>query len=202
MTTFKIALTLMLLASCATYERLELVSDKLKPLADFASVTTVSGNKLLFKVGEFIDSRKIKDRVGMAKTGLSNTATPIVMQEGSVAYVQARLDSGLKKRGFSLPKDQSNVLKGEIQELWVSEHAASNGTEFSQCNIALALNLYVDGSSVAKWSGTTSVEARSKGTILDVTDTNGAMLESCMNEAIEKLIRDEKFKNLTGIKID
>lgn len=186
--------------SCA-YTSMELVPDKMQPLDDFSTITMVSGNSLIFAVDAVEDLREVQDKVGLGKTGASNLPTPITVQNGAAVYVQLKLRQGLKKRGISLQEESENKLKTKIHELWVGEMKDGKVGEKSYCKVRLELELHIPGEVNPKWHGDLSVQASSNGTLLDATSLNGRMLESCMNEAIEKLIREEKFQQLSGIKI-
>ncbi len=193
-------LPLGLLWGCA-YVGVELVPQKMQPLPDFAEVTMVSGNHTPFAVTDFEDVRPIQDRVGEAKTGLSNTTTPIVLQGSTSDYVRERIETGLRKRGVAIRADSSLQLRGRIVELWVNEivDSKNTGTERSQCHVKLNLEFFGQTQKLPLWSGEIVVTAASKATFLDTTDLNGPMLESCMNEVLEKLVREEKFHSVTGI---
>lgn len=189
----------LLVVSCA-YSGVELVPDKMKPMVDFEKVTMVGGNALAFDITTVSDGRSDKSNIGFAKTGLSNVATPINIQGGVETYVKSRLVSGLKKRGVSLRADSAAELRVKILELKLTEEIDGQGpAERSVCQVKLQLDMHFDKEPLPKWSGEVAVKANSKGTIFDATDLGGPMLESCMNEFVEKLIREPKFQALTGI---
>lgn len=189
----------LLVVSCA-YTGVELVPDKMKPMVDFEKVTMVGGNALAFDITTVSDGRSDKSNIGFAKTGLSNAATPINVQGGVETYVKSRLVSGLKKRGVSLRADSAAELRVKILELKLTEEIDGQGpAERSVCQVKLQLDMHFDKEPLPKWSGQVAVKANSKGTIFDATDLGGPMLESCMNEFVEKLIREPKFQALTGI---
>lgn len=191
----------LLVVSCA-YTGIELVPEKMKPMVDFEKVTMVSGNKLVFDISKVTDERSEKGNIGFAKTGLSNIATPIVIQGGVEGYVQDRLVHGLKKRGVALRSDSNAQLRVKILDLKILEEIDGKGpAERSACQVKLQLNMHLNNDPLPQWTGEIAVKAHSKGTILDATDLGGPMLESCMNEFVEKLIREPKFQSLIGISL-
>lgn len=188
-------------ASCA-YTGVELVPEKMKPMVDFEKVTMVSGNKLAFDITQITDERGEKGNIGFAKTGVSNVATPINIQGGVEEYVKGRLVNGLKKRGVALRPQSEAELRIKILDLKILEEIDGQGpAERSACVVKLQLNMHFNQDPLPKWTGEIAVKANSKGTIFDATDLGGPMLESCMNEFVEKLIREPKFQGLTGISL-
>ena len=173
----------------------------MKPLEDFSTKTMVNGNTLIFAIGDVSDKRQDTSSVGAGKTGVSNLATPIHVQGGATNYVAIKLTQGLKQRGISLTPTSDNILKTRIDELWVGETSDGKVGEKSYCKIKLHFDLLIGNELPAKWSGEVSVAASSNGTLLDATSLNAKMLESCMNEALEKLIREPNFQSLTGISL-
>lgn len=203
MSLFKI-MALSLLVSCASYSSLTLAPSKMLPLEDFDTVTMGEMHRVPFKLGEFNDKRADPNVVGMAKTGLSNITTPVHIDGGSVVYLKERLESGLRKRGLLISGASEATLSGSILDMWVDEvvDTKHTGTERSQCRMKVALEFSPkDDAQSGRWSGVVEVVAASKSTFLDTTDVNGPMLESCMNELLEKLMREEKFQKVAGFKL-
>tara|TARA_R110000868_G_scaffold61524_2_gene186942 strand:- start:2128 stop:2724 length:597 start_codon:yes stop_codon:yes gene_type:complete len=193
-------LSLLIVTSCA-YTSMELIPEKMQPLEDFGAKTMVNGNTLIFSIEKVVDERQDRNSVGLGKTGVSNLATPIHVQGGATNYVSVKLINGLKQRGISLTPSSENKLITRIDELWVGETSDGKVGEKSYCKIKLHFDLFLAGETLAKWSGDVSVSASSNGTLLDATSLNAKMLESCMNELLEKLIREPSFQNITGISI-
>ncbi len=193
-------LSLVFLTSCA-YTSMELIPEKMRPLEDFGTKTMVSGNTLIFSIAKVVDERQDTSSVGLGKTGASNLATPIHVQGGATHYVSYKLENGLKQRGISLNAKSENKLVTRIDELWVGEMVDGKVGEKSYCKIKLHFDLFLADETLAKWSGDISVSASSNGTLFDATSLNARMLESCMNELLEKLIREPSFQTITGLSI-
>jgi len=89
---------ILLLTSACAQKEIVIKNEEITPLKqleDRIGFTAVKGN---LTVLNFSDNRSKKDSLGIAKTGMLNTETPIGLDISVSDYVKKRLISGLSKR--------------------------------------------------------------------------------------------------------
>jgi len=101
---------------------------------------------------------------------------------------------GLTKRGFSVNEMDGVALEVVINELWVEELIEKYQPEKAKCKANVTVYLKEGNTS---WNGNYWTEIISPGDLGDGTEKLAPTFASCLNEIVEKLVKDPSFtKNL------
>lgn len=168
-----------------------------KDIRTHAYLTNTSSFKprtIHLEIKNFKDLRKKGNQIGEMKSGMSNKLTPIELDRDLGRYLQDDFEKGFIKRGLIFSGKKSLILRGEIERFWVEEVSKNYGVEHSQCQIQLSFELIEKKSQFVKWQGSYNSKLLAKGTIGDTSSNNAPTLKSCVNEVVEKLVRDPKFQ--------
>jgi len=111
-------------------------------------------------------------------------------------YVFKKLASGFTKRGINIIDSSNYSLSVQIKTLKVWEKADGLNPEYANCE--LELNFLISNNRMPVYQGQISSSAVGTESIIDATESNGPVLESCMEYAIEKFVKDEKLSSLLG----
>lgn len=149
----------------------------------------------------FTDARNDQTKVGVAKSGIGNTDTPIYLYNGVGQYVTQRFSDGLQKRNVQISDTAPFVIKGVIKKLWITEIAPGFSPQSSQCEVELSISLVPKDpkQSTYWWAGTTS--AQGTRNVFNTTSSDGPVLDACVNEAIEKFLHNEKIQKALAIEL-
>ena len=180
-------------SACAQKE-IVLKSTEMFPLRQLEKSVPVTPIKGDLKVLLFVDQRSSKASFGIAKTGMFNLETPIYMDISAEEYVKNRFISGLSKRGVDVVSDSNYAIQGNIKKLWVWEYANGLMPEHSNCEIEIEFEIFSNKDKVLRYHGSVSSNATGTDSILDTTDSDGPILEICMNYIVEKFAQDPQVQ--------
>jgi uncharacterized lipoprotein YajG len=185
-----------LLSSCA-HTNLTLDQNEFKPFKEYQSKTEFpSGSEVLdMKV---IDSRESKQFLGMGKTGASYSDTPLTMPQGASVFISNYFTENLKARGLSLAGSSNVELEIIINKLWVDELIEKYKGERAKCNVEFQV---YGKKELETFKGSYWTTITSGGDLTDGTDLLAPTLASCLNEAIEKIVNDQKLVEFINSKI-
>lgn len=191
---------LLLLSACAQ-KTVTLNSSEMVPFKRLESTLTEAKLKGDLNVISFSDQRlKSGKAVGVAKTGLANIETPIYLDLTPEEYVKNRFISGLAKRGIKVGNSKYGV-RGNIKKLWVWEHVEGLRPEASSCEMEIEFEIVSVKENDVRFRGVVSSNAMGSDGIIDTTHSNGAVLEFCMNYALEKFVQDPKLQSFLGFTV-
>jgi len=189
--------TAALLYSCA-HTNLSLDQNDFKPFKEYQSKTEFPAGSDVLDV-KVIDSRESKQFLGMGKTGASYSDTPLTTPQGASTFISNYFTENLKARGLSLAGDSSVELEIIINKLWVDELIEKYKGERAQCNI----DFQVYGKKeLETFKGSYWAKITSGGDLSDGTDLLSPTLASCLNEAIEKIVNDQKLVEFINTKAE
>jgi len=93
------------------------------------------------------------------------------------------------------------ALRGVIKKLNVWEQANGWQPEYSNCDVDIDFEIVTARQKELVYYGTIFSNAMGTNSIIDTTDSNGPVLNSCMEYVVEKLVNDQKLRNLLGFKV-
>ncbi len=186
-------LVLLWFVSCAQHQ-ITLKSEEVVPFNEFSKVSRVGSGLKTISISSTTDNREKKDQVGMALTGVKYKETPIVINSVVSDYVKEYLILSLTDRGFAINNIDGIGLDVVINELWVEEVIEKYQPEKAKCKANFTF--YLKEGNVA-WNGNYWTEIVSPGDLSDGTEKIAPTFASCLNEVVEKLVKDSAFiKNL------
>lgn len=192
-------LGLALILSACAQKKIILDSSNMVPLKQLeSSMTKLKGD---LSILSFADHRTKKDTVGIAVTGVNNIETPIYLDISPEEYVKRRFVIGLTKRGIDVTSASKYGLKGNIKKLWVWEHVEGGPAQNSECEVEIEFDIISTETKAVKYHGNFSVNALGTNNIIDTTDSDGPVLESCMSMLIEKFVQDSKIQKFLGFEV-
>lgn len=184
---------LLLFVSCAQ-SQIRLKSEEVVPFSEFSKMSRVGTNLKTVSIVSVTDNRENKNHIGMALTGVKYSKTPIVIDSPVSQYVKEYLIMGLTNRGFSVNDMDGVNLEVVINELWVEELIEKYQPEKAKCKANITVYLKENNTS---WNGNYWTEIISPGDLGDGTEKLAPTFASCLNEVVEKLVKDSAFtKNL------
>ena len=181
-------LFLLLLAGCAAQSYV-IKNKELLPYKESSQITKLNQESKTLTVASVEDHRGMKDN-GFAYTGVEYKKTPVFMEAGMENMLKTQLSSALEVRNISVvPTGELNLVV-TVKELNISELIEQHKPERAQCKLTVdfAIN---EGQS--RWNGSFATSFISAGDLSDGTERLAPTLASCINELVEKLVRDDKF---------
>lgn len=186
-------LVLLLFISCAQ-QRITLRTEEIVPFDEFSEVTHTGQGLKTISISSLTDNREKKDLIGTALTGVKYTKTPIVMGATVSDYMKEYLTHALTERGFAVNDMDGVNFEVVINELWVEEVIEKYQPEKAKCKANFTF--YTKVGDVA-WNGNYWTEIISPGDLADGTSKIAPTFASCLNQVVEKLVKDPDFiKNL------
>jgi uncharacterized lipoprotein YajG len=185
----KYLLLLAVVTSCAQ-PKLYLNEKEAIPLEEYSKKTKVHTSKSI-NIKLITDSRKEKMYIGMAKTGVSYSPTPLELTQPFEAYLKSYLSNAFMERGVVVDNLGEIGLEFVINDLWVDELIEKYQPEKAKCKANITVYSSVGNTN---WSGNYWTEIISPGDLADATERLTPTLASCMNEVVEKLVNDQSFK--------
>jgi hypothetical protein len=169
-------------------------------LPKLSTVTLAKPGSVIGEIS-FVDDRADKNKIGVAKTGLGNKDTPLLLYGGVEKYLTQRFSDGLRKRNIQVGGASPYVFHGVIKKLRVDEVAPGFAPQSSACELQIEISLEPRDPKDQKlrWTGTTS--AQGTGNVFNTTGSDGPVLDACVNEAIEKFIHNEKIQQALGLEL-
>ena len=184
-------LVFVILLACSSTS-LTLSNKDLLPYKESSQLTKLNFEPAIaLNITEVIDKREAKN-FGFAYTGVQYTKTPIHFDQPLGLMTKNYLMDALSLRGIRF-LEEGATLQVEVKKFWVHEVIEKYQLEKAKCEMSLVFHL---DRGDKKWSGEYWTEFLSGGDLSDGTERLAPTLASCMNEVIEKLIKDEKFINL------
>lgn len=184
----KLIILLVLAVGCAQ-PKLFLNEKDAVALKEFSKTTQIKTSKS-FKINQITDNRPNKMAIGMGKTGVSYTDTPLELNMPFKEYFKSFLTTSFAQRGVMVDELGEVDLDFVVNELWVDELIEKYQPERAKCKVNITVYSKVTNST---WSGNYWTEITSPGDLADATERLAPTLASCMNEIIEKLAKDQSF---------
>ena len=185
--TMKITLMLLMVGmiSCAQQE-IKLSGDD-RPYGSSNEVTPVRMATKNIQIAEVTDAREKTD-IGVARTGLQYRETPVRLNQEFTQFMREYFTDAFYKRNIMVESEAEIVLSIVVNQLWLSE--VLNNNEAAKCEVNLSLSA---NEGKRSWKGNVWTEYVSKGDLSDGTDKLGPTLATCLNNAVEKLVKDKAF---------
>lgn len=183
--------------SCAQ-QQVTLRSAALEPMDQLESKQPFTKLAGTVAIGELRDERDNTDEIGTAVTGMLNEETPIKLDVPANEYVRDRFVNGFAKRGIEIGGDPKHELKATIRKLRVWEDANAVSLESSRCEVEIGYEVVSRAKAEPVYRGTVTAQAEGTYNFLDTTDSNGAVLESCMTGVVEKLAQNSGLRAALG----
>ena len=196
-----IILSFCFVVSACAQKEIVLKSAEMVPLQQLEKSIPLTHIKGDLEVLLFADQRSSKATFGIAKTGIFNFETSIYMDISAEEYVKNRFISGLSKRGVDVVSDSDYAIQGNIKKLWVWENANGLMLEYSNCEIEIEFEILSKKDKVLRYHGSVSSNATGTNSILDTTDSDGPILEICMNYIVEKFAQDPQVQMFIKTKL-
>jgi uncharacterized lipoprotein YajG len=187
----KYLLLFAVITSCAQ-PKLYLNKEEAIPLKEYSNKTNIRTSKSI-TIKMITDSRKEKQYIGMAKTGVSYSPTPLELTEPFEVYLKSYLSNALIERGAIVNDAGEIQLEFVVNELWVDELIEKYQPEKAKCKTNITVYTSIGSTN---WSGNFWTEIISPGDLADATERLAPTLASCMNEIVEKLVKDETFRTI------
>jgi len=181
-------MSLVLLSSCA-HKNYVLEKEKVVPFKEFSKVTNFVDTPQILSL-QLVDARENKDMLGMAKTGVSYTSTPLITPEGASVYLKAYFENALTQRGLEITDLAESELEIVINTLWVDELQEKFKGERAKCNVEIDV---FAKKGLNSFKGSYWTKITSAGGLGDGTDQLAPTLASCLNEVVEKIVADQKL---------
>lgn len=183
---------LLLLVGCAT-ESLVLKSKDLLPYKESAQLTKLDMGKLKpITISKIVDKRKTNS-YGSAYTGVQYQKTPLYMDLSLDKFLKTYLIDAFSIRNLIIENEAEVALEIEVNEMWVEEVIEDFQPEKARCKMNMAFHINL---SDKKWSGEYWSEFTSSGDLSDGTERLAPTMASCLNETVEKLVKDPKFLDM------
>lgn len=186
---------LLFVLSCANVEVVNIEKKELKAYPDFNKITFASSETSSFEIVDVIDARLKKSHIGEAMVGLQFKKTPVKLYKDTALFLKDYFYSSLSARNFTLSDGSENKVTIIINKLWVDELIEKYKPERAKCVLDLSFNMknFKGESTIKLWNTIIS-----KGDLGDGTSKLAPTLASCLNEAVEKLVKNSslyKFLN-------
>jgi len=185
----KYLLLLAVVSSCAQ-PKLYLNEKEAVPLKEYSKKTKIRSSKSI-NIKLITDARKDKKYIGMAKTGVSYSPTPLELTKPFEIYLKSYLSNAFMERGAMVDALGEIELEFVVNEFWVDEIIEKYQPEKAKCRTNITVYTSVGSTN---WSGNFWTEIISPGDLADATERLTPTLASCMNEIVEKLVKDETFR--------
>lgn len=186
----KVLLTLLAVISCANLGLVKIEKEELKAYPEFNRITFASSETANFEIVEVIDARINKDNIGEALVGVYFEKTPVSLYKDTNAFLKDYFYSSLSARNFTLVEGSENQVTIIINKLWVDELIEKFKPERAKCVVDLSFKMKNSkGESTIKLWNTVI----SKGDLGDATKKLAPTLASCLNEAVEKLVKNNSL---------
>ena len=185
----KYLLLLAVVTSCAQ-PKLYLNEKEAVPLKEYSKKTKIRSSKSI-NIKLITDARKDKKYIGLAKTGVSYSPTPLELTKPFETYLKSYLSNAFMERGAMVDALGEIELEFVVNEFWVDELIEKYQPEKAKCRTNITVYTSVGSTN---WSGNFWTEIISPGDLTDATERLAPTLASCMNEIVEKLVKDETFR--------
>ncbi|GIL16797.1 MAG: hypothetical protein BroJett040_05480 [Oligoflexia bacterium] len=185
-------ITFVIQVGCATGKEV-IKSDSIQPLNSLKYLISNVQVRGALLVGKFRDDRPTDERNWVAYTGMFNQETPLELDVSVSDFVQKRIQAGLQRRGIDVLGSSRFILMGSIKKLKVWENTNGWTPESSGCVLELDFFIFNSDRRLI-YKGMASAMATGVNNILDTTDSNGPVLETCMQIAVDKIVDDSQFK--------
>lgn len=161
--------------------------EKMKPF------TRVSGS---LNVLDFVDNRSNRSAVGEAASGITNTFVPLVLDVSTEEYFKYRLQAGLTSRGVEVVGRSKYAIRGVIRKLWVWENADGyTFPEMSSCEVIADFDIISTKDNMVIYRGNVNSKASGTSTPFDTTDSDGPVLNYCMEHIAEQIVANKDLAN-------
>lgn len=183
----KIILIAVTLISCAKVNLVKIQKEELNAYSEFNRITFASSETASFEIVDVIDARIDKDHIGEALVGIYFEKTPVALYKDTSSFIKDYFYSSLSARNFTLVEGSENQVTIIINKLWVDELIEKFKPERAKCVVDLSFNMKnaKGESSIKLWNTVIS-----KGDLGDATEKLAPTLASCLNEAVEKLVKN------------
>lgn len=179
---------LFVMVGCAS-QSLTLKQTELTPYKDANQLTRLNGVAAPIQIISVEDKRST-NVYGSAYTGVQYQKTPLVFDASLDSLIRDYMKTAFSHRDIVLSQDSGTPLQVNVEELWVEEVIEQFQPEKAKCSVKLSFHI---NKPAKKWSGSYWAEYTSPGDMGDGTEKLTPTLASCLNEVVEKLIKDEKF---------
>jgi hypothetical protein len=192
-------LLLLTISACAS-SRYDLRRDDLALLPEHQQSPGWTANtaRPIF-VDSLEDNRPIKNQIGEIKSGLLKSPTPVYLDQQLPYFVKNELSKAIFRRNIPIAvvkEDAPFILKGSIEQFWVSEYAPILGKQQAICQMKLDLALFKRGSQRPRWYGVTWVKVVSPQEIWDASQYAEAVVGSCFDEFAKNLFKSRELRAL------
>lgn len=182
-------------SSCAMKE-LKLENEKLQPITELTPAKPTYNLKGKLQFTAFVDARPDQSGIGYARTGLFMRLTSITLDTDLETYVRNKFISRLMAGGIDVLGDGKYLARGVIRKLWITEKANDNPLQYSMCDAEIEFQVTPKSNRGATYRMTVTANARSAETMLDTTEANGPLLETCVLMLVDKFIGDPELQKL------
>ncbi len=189
------------LLGCASTQQITLSSDDLKPLKQYAKITSVTTDGFSLDISQVTDLRENKKVIGQAYTGFTDSKTAIEFNESLETLVKKQLKQALKQRGIGVSTSGEYILSAQIEKFWLEEITTGLGPREYECEVKMNFNINTTAQVKSKWSGSFWSKITSGTENQEGRDKKSATIASCLNQVVEKLIRDKPLQSLTQMRI-
>lgn len=179
---------ILLVTSCAQRSLL-LDKSTFSPYKEFSKKSMFTPG-IEIKSLSVIDGREEKQLLGMAKTGARYTETPFVANVSPQKFLDKYFNNEFQSRGIFITDVAESQVEIVINELWVDELQEKFKGERARCQIDLTVyaNHGSDSFKKSYWS-----KIKSAANLDDGSDHLSPTLASCLNMAVEKIVKDGKL---------
>jgi hypothetical protein len=187
----KAVILLILLTSCAT-KTILIGQSQLLPYKEANQLTKLENISKAVDL-KIVETKNLSKNLGVGYTGVTYDKTPIQFEGDPQRALSAFFTSALEMRNISLNAASGVKMEIHINELTVNEVIQKFQGEKAGCKVNATF--YVEDANT-KWSGKFWTEFLSASDLREGTERIAPTLASCLNEVVEKLVKDEKFLNI------
>jgi len=189
------------LLGCASTQQITLSSDELKPLKQYAKITSVTTDGFSVDIAQVTDLRENQKNIGLAYTGFTDNKTPVDFHVPLGSLVKEHLKKAFKQRGIGVSTTGEYILSAQIEKFWLEEITKGLGPREYECEVKMNFNINTKGQVKSQWSGSFWSKITSGTQNQEGLDKKSATIASCLNQVVEKLIRDKPLQSLTQMRI-
>lgn len=182
------------LSGCAIQKIVFKSAELESPLKQFKEFTMTDGMKLQDVL--VFDYREQKESIGMARTGIFNTNTPIYLDDSFENVMKTLIRKNFEKRAVKFDVKAKHKLKIAIQKLWLDENANGLQPESSTCQMEAKFEFISVKTRQPVYIGNASSNVQGTNSPFDTTESNGPALVTCVNYLVEKMVTDDTIKTL------
>ncbi len=187
----KLVFFLLFLGSCAT-SKIPISNEELLPYKEANQLTKLGQLTKAIHLKN-VELKNPSESLGIGHTGVTYDRTPIVFASQPSEALRSFLTRALEMRNVLLDNEAETVMEVYFEEVKVNEVIEKFQGEKAKCSVKA--NFFIEDKN-KKWSGKFFAEFLSASDLREGTERLAPTLASCLNEVVEKLINDNKFKDI------